>query len=46
MNRDIYMLDLIQEQAVDQENDQEKHDISDLPGDDDFGDIEAEFEDF
>ena len=42
MNKDIYMLDLLYDDAMQDENDREKYDISDLVDDDDFGDNDGD----
>ena len=42
LNKDIYVLDILGEEAADKESFEEQYGISDLVGDDDFGDIEAE----
>jgi hypothetical protein len=42
LNKDIYTLDILGEEAADKETFEEQFGISDLAGDDDFGDMEAE----
>lgn len=42
LNKDIYTLDILGEEAADKESFEEQFGISHLAGDDDFGDMEAE----